>query len=221
MNLTQELLLPSLSLIAAVLYGAMLALASWRAPWGFLKQEGNLHVFLGASVALMALWTIRAATIPGLGYHYYGATLLTLMFGWELATIGISVVLIANVLNGGGDWPSLPVNALVLGIVPILVSHAILRVSERRLPANLFVYIFACGYFGAGLAFLASVLVASGILVLGPAFTFDTLSEQFFPLVFLMAVPEAFITGFVIAILTVYRPGWVRTFDDEVYLKGK
>lgn len=208
------------SLIALACYAAILALAIWRAPWRYLAVERNLHVFLGTCVALMLLWTIRAE-LPGLAYHYFGATLLTLMFGWALAIVGISVVLLANALNGAGEWLSLPLNALALGAVPVMVSHGIWRLAEKRLPHNYFVYVFVCAYLGAGLAFLVSAIASSSLLILAADVSFERLAAQFFPLVLLMAFPEAFITGFVISVLAAYRPAWVRTFDDELYLKGK
>jgi len=37
----------------------------------------------------------------------------------------------------------------------------------------------------------------------------------------LLMVPEAFITGIVIALLVAFRPQWVSTFDDNRYLKGR
>jgi uncharacterized membrane protein len=36
----------------------------------------------------------------------------------------------------------------------------------------------------------------------------------------LLAWGEAFLTGFLLTMFTVYRPEWVLTFDDDVYLKN-
>lgn len=221
MNLSHGILPETWNWIAAILFVLGLAFALRRAPWGYLREERNLHVFLGACVALMLMWTVRGMTIPGLGYHYFGATLLTLMFGWQLAFAAITVVLVGTVFNDVGDWLSLPVNALVMGALPIAVSHFLWRFSERRLPNNYFVYVFVCAYFGAAFAFLAAALAASGLLLVGSHPNAEQLFTDFFPLVFLMAFPEAFITGFIISLLAVYRPAWVRTFADERYLKGK
>jgi uncharacterized membrane protein len=33
--------------------------------------------------------------------------------------------------------------------------------------------------------------------------------------------PEAFVTGMLITIFVVYHPDWVKTFDDDRYIKGK
>jgi uncharacterized membrane protein len=37
----------------------------------------------------------------------------------------------------------------------------------------------------------------------------------------MMAGPEAFINGFIMTVLVLYRVDWVSTFTDEQYLKGK
>lgn len=207
--------------IAAIVYALVLFVAAYRAPWQSLKDESHLHVFLGTCVLLLPLWLIKAPILPGLDYHYLGATLMTLMFGWRLAVVGMSVVLAAAVLNANLDWASYPLNMLVMGAVPVAVSHALLRAVERWLPPNYFVYVFAAAYGGAALALLAAVLVAVTILWLGSAYSFAQIADTYFPLIVLLAVPEAFITGTVIAALVTFRPHWVSTFDDNRYIKGR
>ena len=56
------------------------------------------HVFMGAIVMLLTFWGIKAGISPGLGFHHLGATLFTLMFGWPLATVGLTITLIASLL---------------------------------------------------------------------------------------------------------------------------
>ena len=207
--------------IAAVVYALVLFAAAYRAPWRTLKDESQLHVFLGSCVLLMPLWLIKTPILPGLEYHYLGATLMTLMFGWRFAIIGMSVVLAAAVLNGNLDWAGYPLNTLILGGVPVAASHAVLRAVERWLPPNYFIYVFAAAYGGAALAVMGAVLAAVALLWLGGVYSFGQLADKYFPLVVLLMVPEAFITGIVIALLVAFRPHWVSTFDDNRYLKGR
>ena len=207
--------------IAAAVYALVLFAAAYRAPWRTLKDESQLHVFLGTCVLLMPLWLIKTPILPGLEYHYLGATLMTLMFGWRLAIIGMSVVLAAAVLNGNLDWAGYPLNTLILGGVPVAASHAVLRAVERWLPPNYFIYVFAAAYGGAAVAVLGAVLAAVALLWLGGVYGFAQLADKYFPLVVLLMVPEAFITGIVIALLVAFRPHWVSTFDDNRYLKGR
>jgi uncharacterized membrane protein len=207
--------------MAAIVYALLLFLAGYRAPWQSLKDETHLHVFLGSCVLLMPLWLIKTPILPGLDYHYLGATLMTLMFGWRLAIVGMSVVLVAAVLNGNLDWASYPLNTLVMGAVPVAVSYWLLRAIERWLPPNYFVYVFAGAYGGAALALVATVLSALTVLWLSGVYGFAQISDKYFPLILLLAVPEAFITGIVIALLVTFRPHWVSTFDDNRYLKER
>jgi len=71
------------------------------------------HVFLGASVLLMFLWTIRGGLAPGLGVHLLGATVLTLMFGWRLALLAMALALAGTAVYGLVGWTTLGVNGLV------------------------------------------------------------------------------------------------------------
>jgi uncharacterized membrane protein len=69
------------------LYLPVLWLAVVHAPWGRLRAPAGLHVFLGACVALIALWHLNAGIQAGLNFHLLGATAMTLMFGWRLAVV--------------------------------------------------------------------------------------------------------------------------------------
>jgi uncharacterized membrane protein len=221
MNIPCRLLPVTWLWIAAVIYVLTLLWCVRRADWARLKESYQLHVYLGTCVTLLVLWTIRTSILPGLEYHYLGATLLTLMFGVPLAGVGMSLVLLGGVLNGAADWQSYPLNALVMGFVPIAVSHAVRRAVERWLPPNFFVYVFVCAYFGAAAALLGMGLAACGLLWLGDVYSLAQLADIYFPLVPLLVVPEAFITGILIALMVVFRPEWVASFDDKRYLQGK
>jgi len=82
----------------------LLLAAVLRGSWRRLRDGTQLNVFLGTSVAIMVLWTLKAGVMPGLNFHFLGASLLTLMFGGLLATVGISIVLFGITLSGMGGW---------------------------------------------------------------------------------------------------------------------
>lgn len=221
MNIRFELLPAPWYWTAAAFYGILLVHLLRRAPWVRLKDTVQLNAWLGTCVLLMALWSVKTSLLPGVEYHYLGATLLTLMFGWRLAMAGMSLVLAASMLNGAIDPLSYPLNALVMGLIPALVSHAVLKASERFLPPNFFIYVFLPGYWGAALAMACAVLAGWAVLWLGGAYSFDLLADRYLPLLLLLMVPEGMITGMLIALMVVFRPAWVSTFDDERYLKGR
>jgi uncharacterized membrane protein len=221
MNYPYGLLPDSWHWFAAVFYGLVLIPALLSAPWQRIKRPEIVHVFLGSCVALLLMWHITTTQFPGLNYHYIGATLLTLMFGWQLALLAFSLVFIGMMFNGSSDWQTLPMNILVMGLVPILVSQVIYRLVDGKLPNHFFIYVFLNAFFGAGIALVAMIGVASGILILGEVYSFEQLAYDYYPFIPLMVFPEGFITGMLISIMVAMTPNWVCTFDDLRYLSGK
>lgn len=220
--------IPSDLLPAWLLWGSNLAfalvlatavkLASWK---DLFDQPEKQHVFLGAVVALLTIWGIKAGISPGLGFHHLGATLFTLMFGWPLAVIGLTLTLAVSLVLQSPDWASLGINGLLSIVIPILFSYAMLKLSQKFLPDNFFIYIFVCAFFGAGLAIAASRITAISLMSSIGTYPSEKLVEESLQYLPLFMFPEAFVTGMLITIFVVYRPDWVVTFDDERYIRGK
>jgi len=141
------------------------------APWRRLADSRQLNVWLGSVVVLMLVWSMKAGVRPGLNLHLLGATALTLMFGRQLAILGLSVVMAAVTLNGAAGWEPYALNVLVTAVFPSVAAHALLRVVERYLPANFFCYIFCAAFFGAAIAVVATGLLASLVLWLAGVYT--------------------------------------------------
>jgi uncharacterized membrane protein len=201
-------------------YLPLLARTLRRVDWAWLAEGARIHVFLGTCVALLVIWTMKAGVSPGLSYHFLGATILTLMFGWELALVGAHVVLIGTALSLGGDWGAFPANLLLKGALPVLVTELALRVARRRMPPHVFIYIFINGFFGAALAVLASVAGVALLLGAAQAYSAAELMNEYVAFAPFMMFGEAWITGMLVAIFVCYRPQWLATFDDGVYLHG-
>lgn len=218
MNIPDGLLPDDWLHLGDALYALAMLVALWRAPWKRLAGPGQLHVFLGTTVACMVVWTLKAGVMPGLNFHILGASLLTLMFGWPLAVVAISATLLAATLTGMSGWHSFPVNALLMGALPAAVTWSVFRAVERMLPRNLFIYILGCGFFGAALAMMATGLVSTGVFVLTGVYNLDQLVQQYLPYYLLMVFPEGILTGTFVALLAVYRPEWIWTYDEDAYL---
>ena len=221
MNLTRELLPATWHWLALIVFCALLLRAARGAPWKLLSDSSRLNAWLGSIVLLLVLWMIRAGVQPGLGFHLLGATACTLMFGPSLAFIAMAAVVAGAAAAGSIEPWSVPINALVMGAVPIAVSLGILRAAERWLPSHFFVYIFGAAFFGGALAMLATGLTASGLLVATGAYAFEYLRSDYLPWYLLMSWAEAFTTGAALTLMVVYRPQWVCTFDDARYIIGK
>lgn len=187
----------------------------------FLEDVSGQHVYFGAMVMLFLLWGVKAGVSPGLGFHHLGATLFTLMFGWPLAIIGLSIIMLASVLLQHNELVSLGANGVLSIIIPVIISYGVLKLSQRLLPDNFFIYIFVVAFFGAGIAVAVSRLVSIMLLALVDAYPLAKLIEESLLYTPLFMFPEMFVTGMLVSIFVVYKPDWVVTFDDERYIKGK
>jgi uncharacterized membrane protein len=222
MNFSAGLLPLPIYWMAAVIHLAILGFAVWSAPWkSFRADPQRIHVLLGSCVALMLLWQMHAGLRPGLGYHILGGTLFVLMFGWQLAFIGLSLVALGSTLNGMGDFVSLPLNTLVMSGVPVGLSYAAYRLAVRFLPHNFFVYVLGNGFFCGALAMAATVGVSAVLLLGFSPYSAYRVTHEYLYLSPLMMFAEAFFTGMLATGLVLFRPEWVSTFDDRRYLSGK
>ena len=84
----------------------------------------------------------------------------------------------------------------------------------------MFVFIFVNAFLAAGLSAALVGFSAAAIVWLQDVYPAGQLSEylSFAPL---LMFPEAFVNGLVITLLVAYKPAWVKSFEDEVYLTGK
>ncbi len=200
---------------------SLLLAALWRAPWGRLRCAGFIHVFSAACVALLVLWNTRAGVLPALNFHLLGVTALTLMFGWAFAVFGVLLVTIGSIIHQQGDWLSLGINALLMGGVPILITESLLRVAQRRLPHNFFIYIYINAFLAAGLSILGASLLGAALTWLVDSSSGDWLSYQYLPFLPLVFFSEAVVNGMIMTALVAIRPGWVASFDDKLYIHNK
>lgn len=206
---------------AHFLYLLVMAWAFLSAPWHMLRSQENLHVLLGASVVLMVLWSLKAGIHPGMYFHLIGATLLMLMFGWQFALMVLSLVLLGQTLYGTIEWFSFSLNALIMGVGPVLFSFAVYRLSQLYLPKHFFVYTLFNGFFCAALTM--ALLVASSCLLLYccGGYSWDDIYYRYLPFAPLMIFAEAFFTGMLATSMVLFRPEWIGSFDDRRYLHGK
>lgn len=203
-----------------------LALLAWRwlmsGDWRRLAEPARMNLFLGATVAVLALWQIRAGVKPGLAFHLYGMAALTLMFGFWRATLAGVLILLANAAFGRGNWTALGADALLTAALPAAVSWNLFRLLDRRLPNHFFIYVLGNGFFGAALSVAAIGLATTVVMTLAEAYPIDYLLAHYTPYAtLLISWAEAFSTGMAITVMAVYRPAWLETFDDARYIQNK
>ncbi|UTW06710.1 energy-coupling factor ABC transporter permease [Pseudomonas benzenivorans] len=215
------LLSPASQWVGWLLYLAVLLWAVWRAPWLELFSDlRRQHLLFGTAFALFLLWLVRRDFDSGLSYHFLGMTAVTLLLDWPLAILAGLAAQLGMLALGRQDLAALGLNGLLLVLVPVLVTELCALQVERAQPRNLFVYIFFCGFFPAGLAVLSSALLGLAVLWIDGLFPFPYWLGDMAGYLWLVIFPEAFINGMVITGLVVFCPDWLETFNRTRYLSA-
>ncbi|WP_339935429.1 energy-coupling factor ABC transporter permease [Vreelandella glaciei] len=220
MSFAQSVLAPWALIFTSLLSLGVVVWALWRRPWkALLKDTALQHRWLGATLAVVLMWQLRAQAVDWLTLHLVFTVLMTLVFKAPLALLSNVLINVAMVVIGRNEWTLLGANVLVTGIVPAAIIGTVWRLVDRRLPDNLMVFLFACGFFGAALATLGAGLAAVLlIIVAGTDPNAIYLAQEYARFLPLLMPSEAFITGMLLSILLVYHPNWVATFNDHRYI---
>lgn len=218
MNFPEGLFASTWEIGAFVVLGLTWLWCLRTASWRRLADSGQLNVWLGVVVVLTLLWSMKAGVKPGLNLHLLGATTFTLMFGRQLAIVGLSIVMAAVTLNGAAGWEAYGLNVLVTAVFPCFAADLLLRIVVRYLPPNFFCYIFCAAFFGAAVAVVSTGLLSTIVLWLAGVYSAEMLFEDYFPYFALIGFAEAWLNGAAITLMVVYHPSWVGSFDDRRYL---
>ncbi|MDE1182700.1 energy-coupling factor ABC transporter permease [Paraburkholderia sp.] len=198
----------------------VLALALWKSPFKRLQDATLQHVWLAIIVAIAVLWASNAWLDDGTVMHLLGATLVVTLFDWALALIAMAVITGMAAVVFDAPWQGVALTFLVFGVFPAGISTLLQRAASAWLPRNLFMFIFGQGFVSpaitvaltAGAALGTHLLLADRSLTVVPAgYLFN---------VFLLASGEAWFTGMATALIAVYRPAWVTTYDVRRYRLG-
>lgn len=203
-------------------YVIAMAWAFRTAPWYKVQGDrGAQHVLLGAALIIALVWNFSASIGDGFSFHFLFMTVITLMFGPQFALMAMSLGLLGVILNGEAGWLSYGINAMLMGWLPIMITWWMYKLAYRYLDKNFFVYAFLNGFLAAGVGSVMALMLAAGIMLGSGAYVLEDLQYNFLPFIPMIAAPEAFLNGFIIAGLVLMKPEWVSTFHDDLYLKGK
>lgn len=192
--------------------GLALALQPWRAtgaggpPWPWLACCAVLPLFWGAD---------KLAT-SSIIQPLSGAPLLVLLAGWPLAVLALLPVAGVMLAVGGLPWDEALHRLVWLGLVPGTLAMLLGAGVRRWLPQHLFVYILGRGFFSTWVAVSVSGALALGLGQLAAPVGTDI--GDLLLARFLTASGEAFLTGMVAAIFVAFRPHWLATYSDRLYL---
>jgi len=184
-----------------------LALRPWRAavpPWPAL-----------AWWALMPLlWNTDRLSAQPLLQPLAGSCLLMLMLGWPLAVLMLLPVAGVGWLLAGSNGPEALHRLVWLGLVPITLAMLIGAGQRRWLPQHLFIYILGRGFFATAIAVTAAGVLSVWLHGVPAGLSADDVMLARA----LVASGDAVITGMLVAIFVAFRPHWLATYADRIYL---
>ncbi len=201
-------------LINLLLATLALTLALALRPWRAVAIGGPPWPWLAWWAALPLLWAADHVARTPIVQPLSGASLLVLLAGWPLAMLALVPVAIVMKLAGGMLWLEALHRLVWLGLVPGTLALLLGTALRRWLPGHLFIYILGRGFFttwlAAALSGALALLLTGAPLGTDPA---DLLLGRF-----LAASGEAFMTGMFAAIFVAFRPEWLATYSDRLYL---
>jgi uncharacterized membrane protein len=198
----------------------VLALAVWNNPFRRLQDATLQHVWLAIVVAISVLWASNAWLEDGTVLHLLGATLMVTLFDWDLALVAMAVVVALAALVFDTPLDGVALTFLIFGAFPVGLSAVLQRACLAWLPRNLLMFIVGQGFVSPAIAVSAAAYLALGTHVALAGGSMLVVPAGYAFSVFLLASGEAWFTGMATALIAVYRPAWVTTYDVRRYRLG-
>jgi len=199
------------------LFLAALALAAALSlrPWRLLVGATRLTPLLATLTLLPWLWALPSLHRMPLQLQGSGACLVVLMLGWPLAVPVLCLVGVLAALISPMPWDTALDITVWLGLVPATLALVLGALIRRWIGLHLFVYVLGRSFIGTALCVFAAALLAqaSGHTLPGVDDSLTTIAH------WLIAWGDAFLTGMATAILVAYKPDWLATWSDRLYLK--
>ena len=213
--------------LEAALVLVALAAALAARPWRMLASGKPLaHEDHGAPSALWTpllatlvllpwMWALPTLHAMPLQLQWSGACMVVLMLGWPLAIpVLIAVGAIACLLSPALGWPDALGAIAWQGVVPATFALVVGALIRRFLGTHLFVYVLGRAFLGTVLCLFASGALSqwSGHQLPGVGDELSLVAR------WLMAWGDAFVTGMLTAIFVAFKPQWLATWSDPLYL---
>lgn len=198
----------------ALLMPALVAALLLR-PWRLMVSATRLTPILAALTLIPWLWALPSLHKMPLQLQGSGACLLVLMLGWPLAVPVLCVVGVIAAVISPMPWETALDLTVWLGVVPATLALAMGWAVRRWIGPHLFVYILGRGFLGTAVCvFVAGVLAQlSGHSMPGIDDSLSLVAH------WLIAWGDAFLTGLLTAIMVAFKPEWLATWSDRLYLQ--
>jgi uncharacterized membrane protein len=192
--------------------GIALAIRPWRGvdrlgpPWPWLLWCGAMP-WVWSSDRLLSSEVLQPLS---------GASLLVLMAGWPLAVLAMLAMSGLMVMLTPLELVEVLHRLVWLGLVPATLAVLAGAGVRRWLPHHLFVYILGRGF----AVTLVCTALAGGLSIwvqgLPPHGTLD--GAELLVGRWLAAWGDAILTGMLVSIFVAFRPEWLATYSDRIYL---
>ncbi len=200
-----------LLLIAALLFS--------RDFWQELQYKAVPWPVAGASICVLALlWQTDATVLDALSIHFLALTSLVLMFGLRLSCLLFVLVMALQWLMTTQPLEQL-LWTLVCGWLVLALNYAVYLLCFHYLQRQLFVYLFVGAFLNSALGLVVFMLLQA--LLQADHYSSHQLYEGYLIFIPLAALPEALLNGMAMTLLVIYKPEWVYTFYQRIYLSEK
>ena len=204
-----------MELLAPLLVFTALAIALSFKPWRLLANTALISPLLAALVITPWLWALPWLHRMPIQLQLSGACLIGLVLGWPLAVPVLCIVALTTGLIAPVPWQPQIDMALWLGIVPATLSFLLGMALRRWVWKNLFVYILGRAFLGTAICLFVSGALAQWS---GQILTVTVEPDLAMVARWLLAWGDAVVTGMMVAVFVAFRPQWLATWSDSLYV---
>jgi uncharacterized membrane protein len=183
-------------------------------PWRMMAGALHLTPLLATLTVLPWLWALPSLHKMPLQLQGSGACLVVLMLGWPLAMPVLCGVGLLAWLISPMPWDTALDLTVWLGVVPATLAMLLGAAIRRWIGTYLFVFIFARAFIGSALCVFVAGLLAQLVGHSMPGIDDDVSLIAHW----LLAWGDAFLTGMFTAIMIAFKPAWLATWSDQLYL---
>lgn len=202
----------------ALLLGLAWAVALCVRPWRLLQpHEGKAPLatpFLALLALVAWLWAWPGLAALPLPLHWSAAPLTVLLVGWPLAVCVLTLAGLSTLVTTGAS----PADALAMtlwsGLVPATLVLGLGHVVRCAFGPHPVAYLLGRAFFVPMLALAGCGLAAAAFdqAFSGPSGELQRVATA------LLAMGEAAWTCAIVSLLVAYRPQWIATWSDALYL---
>lgn len=193
---------------------AAAGIAGGLRPWRTLGGTAPPWPWFAIWAVLPLLWGLDRYTGAPSVLSMSAASLFVLFAGWPLAVLAMLPVGVVIALAGPMPAAEALYRVAWWGVVPGTLALGLGVALRRWAPNHMFVYILGRGFLGTIVAVALSRTLGhalhggAGGAAPGDLAVADVLA----------AFGEGFLTGMLTAIVVAFRPQWLATYSDRIYL---